>query len=545
MAANKSEFYLANPLLKRANVKIEFTPDQIEEYVKCANDVEYFVEKYIRIVNVDSGIVPFKMYPYQKNMIRTFANKRFVITKMPRQSGKSTTVVSYILWLILFKDNQNVAILANKGKLANELLEKLKLAYEFIPKWMQQGVLTWNKGNIELENGSKVVAAATSASAVRGNTYNCILLDEFAFVPRNIAEHFFASVYPTISSGKTTQVIIVSTPFGMNHYYKMWMDAKESRSLYAPIEVHWRDTPGRDDKWRDETIKNTSEEQFRQEFECQFIGSTNTLIHPTKLQELVFTTPIKDRWGIDIYEEPQKGRIYVIPVDTAHGVGGDSSAFTVIDVTEMPYRVVAKYKSNVIAPMAFPEIIYYAGQKYNWAFIIPEVNDIGLPVSQALMMDLEYENMIFTIMKGRAGQKITGGFSKAAVAGVRMSKQVKKIGCSSLKDIIEGNKLLIVDYDIIEELSTFIQEKDSFEAEEGHHDDLVMTLVIFGWLTRQEYFKELSSTNVRKRLAEERHAQMMEDLLPAGFIDDGQSQMAIERDPMEIDEFSTTWKHNL
>lgn len=542
---SKSEYYLANPLLKRANVKLQFNPDQVTEYLKCQNDVEYFIETYIKIINVDNGIVPFKMYPYQRKMVNTFVNNRFVITKMPRQSGKSTTVVSYILWLILFKDNQNVAILANKGKLANELLEKLKLAYEFIPKWMQQGVLVWNKGNIELENGSKVVAAATSASAVRGNTYNCILLDEFAFVPRNIAEHFFASVYPTISSGKTTQVIIVSTPFGMNHYFKMWSDAREKRSGYIPVEVHWRDTPGRDDKWKEETIKNTSEEQFRQEFECQFLGSTNTLIHPTKIQELVFATPVRDHWGLDIYEEPQKGHTYVLTVDTAHGVGGDASAFTVFDVSEVPFRAVAKYKNHNIPPMTYPEVIYYAGRKYNWAFVLPEINDIGLPVSEALAHDLEYENIIYTVMRGRAGQKITGGFMKGGVAGVKMSKQVKKIGCSSLKDMIEGNKLLLCDYDTIEELSTFIQVKDSFEAEEGHHDDLVMTLVVFAWLTRQDFFKDLTSNDVRKRMAEEKYAQMMEDIMPAGFLDDGQTQMAIERDPAEIDEFSTDWRGRL
>ena len=406
-----SEVYLGNPQLKRTNVPIQFTQEQIDEYIKCSESPEYFAEHYIKIVNVDRGLVPFDMYDYQRDMIRKFDKNRFVITKMPRQSGKSTTVTAFILWRILFYDNQNVAILANKGRLAMDLLEKIKLAYENLPKWLQQGVVTWNKGNIEIENGSKVVSAATSSSAIRGGSYNLIFLDEFAFVPRNIAENFFASVYPTISSGQSTQIIIVSTPSGMNHYYKMWIDAIENRSSYVPVEVHWRQIPGRDDAWRDETIRNTSEDQFRQEFECEFIGSSNTLISPIKLRELAFTTPNKDKWGLDIYEEPQINHSYLIPVDTAHGVGQDYSVFPIIDISVMPYKMVAKYRDNTISPMLFPEMIDRYGRWYNNAYVLPETNDIGQMVAEALHQDLEYENIITSIMKGRAGQRANFGFA--------------------------------------------------------------------------------------------------------------------------------------
>jgi len=532
-----NDSYLNNPLLKKANVPVQFTFEQIEEYIRCSKDAEYFIEKYVKIVNVDKGLINFDMYSYQRKMIGTFVNNRFTITKMPRQSGKSTAVVSYILWKILFQDNQNCAILANKGTLARELLEKIKTAYEHLPKWLQQGIDTWNKGNIELENGSKVLASATSASAIRGGAFNLILLDEFAFIPRNIAEHFFASVYPTISSGESTQIIIVSTPYGMNHYYKMWIDAINKKSLYIPIEVHWRDTPGRNDEWRNQTIANTSEEQFRQEFECMFLGSRNTLIDPMKLNELVFVNPRKDNWGLDIYDDPNETNIYVLIADTSHGVGKDYSAFTIINVTSIPYKVVAKFRSNEISPMMYPEIIQRCAHYYNDAFVVPETNDVGQMVAEALHNDLEYENIISTTLKGRAGQKISGGFVGRSNFGVRMTKQIKRIGCSNLKDMIEDNKLIVQDFDIIEELSKFISKKQSYEAEEGYHDDLVMTLVIFGWLIRQSYFTEFTNTDLRARMAKEKYADLMNDLLPAGFIDNGMESVNLDSNN-DMDEFS-------
>jgi hypothetical protein len=526
MARHIDDGYKSNPLLRPCNAPMQYTKAQIEEYIRCSEDQEYFILNYVKIINVDKGLIPFEMYPYQKRMVNTFAQNRFVITKMSRQSGKSTTVTSYLLWEALFKDNQNIAILANKGKLANDLLEKIKLAYQNLPKWLQQGVVSWNKGSIELENGSKIIAAATSSSAVRGGSFNILLLDEFAFIPRNIAEAFFTSVYPTISSGKSTKIIIVSTPYGMNHYYKMWMDAVEGKSDYVPLEIHWSETPGRDEKWKEETIRNTSEEQFRQEFSAEFLGSTNTLISPVKLREMAWTEPKKNSWGVDVVEDPVPNNTYVICVDSAHGVGLDYSAFSVIDVSQVPYKLVAKFRSNTASPMLYPEIIASTGYRYNNAFILAETNDIGMSMVEALQRDLEYENILMTVSKGRAGQKLSQGFGQRATFGLKMTKQVKSIGCSNIKDIIESNKLIIRDYDVIQELSTFIQVKQSYQAEDGAHDDMVMTLVMFGWLVRQPFFKELTNTDIRLKLAEERYSEIMEDLLPAGFVDDGRTDEA-------------------
>jgi hypothetical protein len=522
-----AETYLGNPLLKPAGIQIDFSKEEIEEYVKCSRDAKYFIENYIKIVNVDKGLVSFNLYDFQQAMVDTFVDNRFSICKLPRQSGKSTTVVGYILWNILFHDNQNCAILANKGALARDLLAKIQLSYENLPKWIQQGVITWNKGNIELENGSKVVSAATSSSAIRGGSYNLIFLDEFAFVGMNLAEEFFASVYPTISSGSTSKIIIVSTPNGMNHFYKMWTDAIEGRSNYIPIEVHWNDVPGRDEKWKEETIRNTSEEQFRQEFECEFIGSTNTLIHPTKLRTLAFVQPKREKWGLDYYQDPIPDHSYVMTVDVSHGVGQDYSAFSIIDVSQIPYRQVAKYRNCDISPLTFPDIIHRYARWYNDANVLVEINDVGQQVAEALQSELEYENVLSTVMKGRAGQKISGGFGAKSQMGVRMTKQVKRIGCSNLKDMIELDKLIITDFETVRELSTFVAKRQSYEAQEGAHDDVVMTLVSFSWLTRQPFFRDLTDTDIRARLSEEKFAAMMDDLAPPGFIDDGQDEDAL------------------
>ena len=282
------DIYLGNPLLKKANVNIQFTPDQVKEFIKCKEDPVYFANNYIKIVSVDEGLVPFNIYPFQEKLIKNFHNHRFNICKMPRQSGKSTTVVSYLLHYVVFNDNVNVGILANKASTAKDLLGRLQKSYENLPKWMQQGVQVWNKASLELENGSKIIAASTSASAVRGMSFNIIFLDEFAFIPNHIAEDFFSSVYPTISSGKTTKVIIVSTPKGMNHFYRLWHDSERGRNEYIPTEVHWTEVPGRDAAWKAQTISNTSEQQFQQEFECDFLGSSDTLISSAKLKSLVF-----------------------------------------------------------------------------------------------------------------------------------------------------------------------------------------------------------------------------------------------------------------
>lgn len=517
-----SDTYLGNPNLKRSNVPIQFTDENVKEYIKCSKDAIYFITKYVQIVNIDKGLIPFNLYDFQEEMVNLFDMNRFVICKLPRQSGKSTTVTAYMLWLILFNDNQNIAILANKGALARELLGKIQLAYEHLPTWLQQGIMVWNKGNIELENGSKIVAAATSSSAIRGGSYNLIFLDEFAFVGNNMADEFFSSVYPTISAGLTSKVFIVSTPNGMNHFYKLWSDAEEGNNKYASIEVHWSQVPNRDEEWKKETISNTSEAQFRQEFECEFLGSANTLIHPTKLKNLVFRKPI-DYWNdVEIYHNPTEGHEYAISVDTSRGLGLDYSAFLVFDISEMPYKLVAKYRDQFVSPLLYPSVISAVGMKYNQAFVMVEINDIGQQVADILHTDLEYDNLLITSTRGRGGQRIGGGFAKQIQLGVRTTKTVKSIGCSNLKDLLENDKLIIEDFDLIAELSSFISRKNTYMAEEGSHDDLVMCAVLFGWLTRQDYFKDLTDVDIRTKIYDEKIKMLEDDALNVVLMDDGQ-----------------------
>jgi hypothetical protein len=531
--------YLGNPNLKKANVQQQWTKKELQEYKKCMDSPQYFVENYIMIVSLDEGLVPFKLYDFQKDMIGTFHNNRFTICKLPRQSGKSTTIIAYLLHYVLFNPSVNVAILANKAATARDLLGRLQLAYEHLPKWLQQGVMSWNKGSLELENGSKILASSTSASAVRGGSYNIIFLDEFAYVPANVAEQFFSSVYPTISSGKTTKVMIVSTPHGMNMFYKLWVDAEEKRNEYIPIEVHWSEVPGRDEAWKQQTIKNTSEAQFNTEFECEFLGSIDTLITPAKLRSMTYREPIKSNAGLDVHVQPIENHSYMMTVDVSRGVANDYSAFVVFDVTEIPYKIVAKFRDNEIKPLIFPAKIYEVARAYNQAFVLIEVNDIGEQVANAMQFDMEYDNLIMASMRGRAGQVLGGGFSGGrAQLGVRTTKAVKRIGCSNLKQLVEDDKLIVEDLEIINELSTFVSKGQSYEGDDGCNDDLVACLFIFAWATDQQYFKELSDQDIRATMMREQQDSLEQDMAPFGFVINGLEEENIGQ---MVDEYGTKW----
>ena len=534
---DKSKTYLGNHNLKAPGVKQEFTKEQIAEYLKCSQDPLYFIETYMKIVTLDHGLKQFEPWEFQRNLLNTINENRFVICKFPRQTGKSTCVIAYLLHYVLFNSDVRVAILANKQATARELLHRLKLAYENLPKWIQQGVEEWNKGSIELENGSKILASATSSSAVRGGSFNMIFLDEFAYVPHEVAEEFFSSVYPTISSGKSTKVLIVSTPKGLNMFHKLWSDSVEGKNSYAPVEIHWSDVPGRDEEWKEETIANTSEEQFRVEFECEFIGSENTLIRPQKLREMTFKEPVSTtEEGIRVYEEPQEGREYTMCVDVSRGTGGDYHAFTILDVSECPYRIVCAFTNNQIPPMVLPNLLYRLGVKYNYAPMLVEVNDIGGQVADILHYDLEYENLVMTRTRAGKGQEIGSGFGTVkSKLGIKTSQSVKKIGCSMIKELIESDRIIIPDLDTVRELTTFISKGSSYQAEPGHHDDLVMTLVLFGWMATQDYFKNLVGGDMRQVLYSDQIQNLEENLTPFGIISDG------TENEYEVDNDGTIW----
>ncbi len=511
--------YNGNPRLKKVNTPVNFEEWQIAEFIKCSEDPVYFILNYVKIVNVDRGLIGFEMWDFQIKMVNTFIENRFSICKLPRQVGKTTTVAATMLWLVLFHTEYSAAILANKLTNAQEILARIQLAYEHLPKWLQQGVKEWNKRFIELENGSKIIAAATSASAVRGGSYNLIYLDEFAFVPNNIQDEFFASVYPTISSGETTKIVITSTPNGLNMFHKIWVDSEKGENDYERVSIHWSMVPGRDGPWRDKQIRNTSEEQFRQEFECEFLGSTHTLISGSKLAMLTHELPIHTADFLKYYEEVDKKATYVCVVDTARGVGLDYSAFVIIKL-EQPYKVVCTYRHNLVSTLAYPKFIMDACIYFNNAYILVETNDAGQQVVDIIQQDLEYDGVLTTIQKKKVTQASGGFAGTKTFLGVRTSKQVKRIGCSTLKALVESDRLILNDRQLLYELSRFSLKGTSYEAEVGN-DDLVICCVLFAWLTAQPYFRDLTNVDIRRLMYLETEQAIQDDLTPFGILDTG------------------------
>jgi hypothetical protein len=516
---SKLKTYLGNPKLKKVGVAVQLDAEQVEEYIKCSQEPTYFIENYVKIITLDRGFVKIELYPFQKKAVTEINENRRVIVKAGRQVGKTTMVVGYILWYILFNEDKTVAILANKAATAREILARIKIAYEALPMWLQQGVRTWNKGDIELENNCRIMATSTASSAIRGFSISLLYLDEFAFVPSNIAEEFFTSVYPTISSGTSSKILISSTPNGMNHYYKMWTDAVENRNGFIAIEANWRQVPGRDQKWADDQRSVLGEEKYLQEMECEFMGSAGTLISGMVLKSLVFRTPIaqpNNIVGLKIHQEPVPNRKYAMTVDTSRGKGLDYSAFVVVDITEIPYKVVCTYKDNDISPVVYPSIIKRIGTYYNEAFILVEINDNGAQISYSLFDDYEYENLLSTV---EASKKVTLTWANnKAERGIRTTKSVKRLGCSLMKTLIESYKLIVEDFDIIAELSTFINKGTSYEADDGSHDDLVMCLVLFAWMTNQQFFSELCNTDIREKLYREQMNQIEDESLPMPYF---------------------------
>tara|TARA_Y100000389_G_scaffold41400_1_gene36099 strand:+ start:9971 stop:11590 length:1620 start_codon:yes stop_codon:yes gene_type:complete len=520
--------YLGNTNLKKIGEQIEFTPDNLKQYMRCMKDPVYFSRSYIKIVHVDHGLIPFDLYDYQEEIVNKITDNRRLAVLTARQSGKTTTAVAVILHYILFNEFKTVAILANKGDSAREVLSRVQLAYEALPKWMQQGVEEWNKGSISLENGCKIYAGTTSSSAIRGKSISFLYLDEVAFIEGY--DEFFASVYPTISSGQSTKLMMTSTPNGLNHFWKTCKGAEEETNGYEFVKVMWDDVPGRDEKWKQETLEalDFDEQKFKQEYCCTFLGSSGTLIDGSKLKNLAYSRPMAESEGLCQYEKPLEGATYVMTVDVSRGKGLDYSTFNIIDISQMPYRQVCTFRDNMVGPVDFASVIYRIGLLYNEAALLIEINDIGEQVSDVLTMDYGYENFLYTENAGRSGKRISSGFGKKVDNGVRTTKSVKSIGCTILKMLIEQDQLILQDFNTIQELSRFSKKGSSYEAESGSHDDLVMNLVLFAWLSDQGYFKDMTDINTLMKLRERTEEQIEQDLLPFGFIDDGGNEFEDE-----------------
>jgi hypothetical protein len=526
----KIKYYRNNPLLKGVGVQLEYTAHQIEEYLKCKDDPIYFIKNYVKIVDVDNGLVRFNLFDYQEQFIQLLHNNNKVIGAWARQMGKTTTIAAYFLWFIIFNEEKVCAILANKRVTAYEILGRVQKAYENLPIWLQVGVVEFNKSRMVLENGSRLIAEATSSAAIRGFSLNAILLDEFAFVPNNLADEFFTSVFPTISSGKDSKIYIVSTPLGLNHFYKMYKDGEEGRNGFATMHVAWSRHPRRDEAWADEQRQILGDMKFAQEMEADFQGSSNTLLNSTCIKNLTYKTPILANDQLKVYEAPIDGHVYVMTVDVSRGQSLDYSAFKVFDITDSPYKVVANYNSNEIPPILYPNVIHKVANDYNECYVLIELNDIGSQVIDILHTDLEYENVLYST------DGMITEWGKMGKAGLRTTQKSKRIGCSALKSLMENNTIIDNDFDTIVQLSTFIATKKSFEADSGCNDDLVMCLVLFGYLTTQQFFKDITNVNIRNLIYENQMTRIENELTPYGYLDNGTSllEMDIEKTPDAI-----------
>jgi len=525
---SQQQSYLGNPNVKRDGVQQQWTQELLAEYKKCMHDPVYFAEKYIKVISLDKGLVNFELYPYQKRMFTHFQENRFNVVLACRQSGKSISACAYLLWFALFNPEKTIAVLANKGATAREMLSRITLMLENIPFFLQPGNKALNKGSLEFSNNSRIIASATSGSSIRGMSVNLLYLDEFAFVER--AAEFYTSTYPVVSAGKDTKVIITSTANGIgNQFHKIWEGAVQGVNEFKSFRVDWNDVPGRDEAWKAQTISNTSQLQFDQEFGNTFFGTGDTLINAECLMGLRANPPLRVMEGglLNIYKEPEKSHQYVMTVDVAKGRGQDYSTFNLIDISVRPFEQVAVYRNNTISPILFPNIIYKYAKVYNSAYVVIESNDQGSLVCNGLWHDLEYENM--------HAESLT----KANALGIEINRKTKRLGCSAFKDILENNKIKIVDENTILEISTFEAKGQSFEASDGNHDDLVMNLVLFGYFTTGSYFMDMTDINMKKLLFENRIKELEDDIVPFGFIDDGSE--AIMQIESEDDKLAKGW----
>ena len=518
--------YRGNQLLKKAGQKFPWTRELVNEYKKCASDVVYFTENYMNIISED-GKVAFKLYPFQKKMLKMFSANKFNIVTTARQAGKSTVTSAFILWYILFNSQKTVAMLANKGDTAREILAKVQYGYSNLPKWLQQGVVDFNKGSFLLDNDSRVLAAATSSDNIRGYSIDLLFIDEAAHIDN--WDEFYTSVFSTISARKESKVILVSTPNGLNHFHSIWVNAEQERNGFGHLKVTWEDVPGRGVKWQKETLRgmNNDTDKFNQEHMCQFLGSSGTLISGEKLKQLVHLLPVIEKEGLSQYKLPEAEQLYAIICDVSEGKGQDYSAFHVINITKMPYEQVATFRNNHITPIDYASIIFKTAKTYKNAYVMIEINNIGGQVSHSLHYDFSYENILFTSNNGRSGKQVSSGFGNSSAGvdkGIRTTKTVKAVGCSILKLLIEDNKLIIHNHDTINELSTFSKKGDTYRAENGKHDDLVMGLVLFAWLSDQEYFKEITNINTLAQLRERTEEDIDSDMMLFGFVVSGNEQ---------------------
>lgn len=480
----------------------EYKTEELLELIKCFQDPIYFCNTYCKIVTLDKGLTSTHLFPYQETMIKAVATSNYVICKFPRQSGKTTATSMLCLWLALFNDDYNIGIVAQNEKTAIGILSRVKKAYDNLPEFLKMETINWSAKTVVFVNGSMISVSGTSAASARGGSYNFLYLDEFAFVPDHIQHEFYQSTIPTITAGNTGKILITSTPHGLNKFYKIWKDSENGNNKFRRVAIEWFEVPGRDEKWRREQENLLGKDGFLQEYNCDFLGSTHTLISAKKLQEMSWGEPLQEHDGLDIYKYPTAGHQYIIVADVSQGINLDYSAFIVFDVTKWPITIAAKYQNNKINSIKYAQLLVSIAKNYNNAYCLVEVNNIGIEIADIMFTDFEYTNL-FSCHNKNKDKKLELTLSDMigeSRLGVITSQLVKRLGCNSLKNMIESDRLIIEDHDIIEQLSVFVQFKKSYQAEAGKNDDLVVCLFLFAYLVDSDIYKQLSDKSFRKEL---------------------------------------------
>jgi len=522
---NKQNLYFnGNPKLKAANATIDYTDEQIQEIVKCMDDFVYFCVNYIKIIDQDSGkVIAFDLYDYQREMAQIYKDEKRVIILAPRQCGKSIFTIAYLLWVGTFNDYKNIILVANKESTAKKTLRKLKEMYFYLPFWMKQGLTEWNKKQISFENGTNIYAESTSSSGNRGDTASIVFLDEAAIIEKNLWDEFYTSVYPTIASVKSAQIIITSTPKGYNHFYQLWSMALNKQNDYKPFRVKWNEVPGRDQNYKTKTVAafgggSKGLRKWRQEFECFFTGSGGTLIEGQVLEDLKPAIILESRMDdkFNIYEYPEEDAQYCLIGDVAEGVGGDYSTCQIFKIDfQNSHKQVATFRDNMIKTNEFNTVIDQICKYYNNALAIVESNTYGREVLNRLVFEDEYENVFFEF--------------DAKDYGLKMTTLTKKIGNSYLKSNIEDSKIVLVDFETISELSKYVLRSNVYRADDGQHDDLVTPLVLFSYFLSKKELIENWLTVDNNVIGKTKMEQQIEsELLPVGFINNGLEEINLQ-----------------
>lgn len=493
----RQKFYKNNQLIKNGYYEEKFTQEQIQEIIKCKQDIFYFFENYIKITTLDikEPIKLFKPWDFQKELLNRLLTERFNIVYSSRQSGKTTCCATFALWKVLFNPNFKILIAGDSATTAKKILASIKEIYENLPFFLQKGVLEWNKTEVLLDNKSFIKTVPTTENSGRGGTFNIIILEEFSFVKDSIAEAFQASVLPVICSGDATQVLIITTQNGKNFFYEMWQAAINGESIFKPFRIHWQDVPGRDEEWVKTQKQLLGEKKFAREFVGEFDETHSSLVDVSKLDFVKKEPIIID--DVLFYEKHNPTSKYVITVDLGEGLGSDYSTFSVFEILGA-VKQVCTYR-NKENNDKFCEVLLKTAKSYGAKILFENNNDNKIPY--IFHNIYKYENLLFTKIENSTTTLCNKDFKSRRV-GLKPTSETRNVSITALKNMLESKEMIISDFDTFKELETFCKNsKGKYEATEDNHDDLVSALMLMAWLYNDEKFKETIEINTNSSVS--------------------------------------------